>query len=183
MKTAKTVKEKQAGAFNTMKEAFHYKSAMAAPRLTKVVLSSATGTAIRKDKHRNEFVIDRLAKITGQKPTTRLAKQSVAAFKLRQGEAIGVAVTLRGKRMFTFLDKLINIALPRTKDFRGIKREAVDAIGNITIGIKEHTIFPEIIDEEIKDIFGLAVTLVTTAKTKPEATKFFEIIGIPFKKD
>lgn len=179
----KTIKEKQEGAFKAMKEAFGYKSAMAAPHLTKVVLSSATGTAIRKDKHRNEFVIDRLGKIAGQKPTTRLAKQSVAAFKLRQGEAIGVAVTLRGKRMFTFLDKLVNIALPRTKDFRGVKKEAVDAIGNMTIGIKEHTIFPEIIDEEIKDVFGLAVTLVTTAKTKPEATKFFELIGIPFKKD
>lgn len=178
----KTVKDKQASAYKEMHTAFGYKNQMAAPHLTKIVLSSATGTAIKKDKHKNDFIIDRLAKITGQKPTTRHAKQSVAAFKIRQGEAIGVAVTLRGKRMYNFLDTLINIALPRTKDFRGIKREAVDAIGNLTIGIKEHTIFPEIVDEELKDVFGLAVTIVTTAKTKAEATKFFEIIGIPFKK-
>jgi large subunit ribosomal protein L5 len=91
-------------------------------------------------------------------------------------------VTLRGARMYGFLDKLINVAIPRTKDFRGIERKVVDNIGNMTYGIKEHTIFPETGDEDIKDIFGLAITIVTTAKSKAEATEFFEMIGIPFKK-
>jgi large subunit ribosomal protein L5 len=155
---------------------------MAAPRLTKVTVSVATGSAMKKDRKRNDIVLDRLMKITGQKATLRKAKMSVASFKTREGDQIGVAVTLRGARMFGFLDKVFNVALPRTKDFRGLNRTSVDNIGNMTFGIKEHTIFPEIKDEELKDIFGMAVTLVTTAKTKEEATKFFELIGIPFKK-
>ena len=106
----------------------------------------------------------------------------MASFKTRIGDQIGVAVTLRGARMFGFVDKLLNVALPRTKDFRGINRTSVDNIGNLTFGIKEHTIFPETGDEELKDVFGLAVTVVTSAKSKEEATKFFELIGIPFKK-
>jgi hypothetical protein len=109
-------------------------------------------------------------------------KMSVASFKTREGDPIGVAVTLRGARMFGFLDKVLNVSLPRTKDFRGLNRTSVDDIGNMTFGIKEHTIFPEIKDEELKDVFGMAVTMVTTAKTKEEATAFFELIGIPFKK-
>ncbi len=116
-----------------------------------------------------------------QKPTTRSAKKSVASFKLREGDPIGVTVTLRGARMYSFLDKLLNVALPRTKDFRGIDKKIVDDIGNLTMPIREHSIFPETGDEELKDVFGMAVTIVTTAKTKPEATKFFELIGVPFK--
>jgi large subunit ribosomal protein L5 len=177
-----TVKQKEKKSYAILKPKYGYKSSMAAPRLVKVVVSSGTGSAIKRDKDRNKFVMDRLAKITGQKPATRGAKKSIASFKMRQGDPIGVMVTLRGARMYGFLDKLINVAIPRTKDFRGIERKIVDDIGNLTMSIKEHTIFPETGDEELKDVFGLGVTIVTTAKTKPEATEFFEILGIPFKK-
>lgn len=176
------VKEIEKASFEKLSKEFGYKNVMAAPRLVKVTVSVATGSAMKKDRKRNELVVDRLAKITGQKPTLRKAKMSVASFKTREGDEIGVAVTLRGDRMFGFLDKVLNVALPRTKDFRGLNRTSVDAIGNMTFGIKEHTIFPEIHDEELKDVFGMAITMVTTAKTKEEATKFFELIGIPFKK-
>lgn len=162
--------------------ALGYKNKLAAPRLLKIVVSSATGSAMKKDREKNDTVVDRLSKITGQRPTVRAAKQSVASFKIRQGDKVGVAVTLRGARMQHFLDKLIHIALPRTKDFRGIDPKAVDSIGNMTIGIKEHTIFPETSDEDLRDVFGLAVTLVSSAKTKEEAVKFFSYLGIPFKK-
>lgn len=182
-KTAFTgVQEIEKASFDKLSKEFGYKNALAAPHLTKVTVSVATGSAMKRDRKFNELVVDRLAKITGQRPTVRKAKQSVASFKTREGDPIGVAVTLRGARMFGFLDKVFNVALPRTKDFRGISPSSVDNIGNMTFGVKEHTIFPEIKDEELKDIFGMAITLVTTAKTKEEATKFFSLIGVPFKK-
>jgi large subunit ribosomal protein L5 len=176
------VKEKQNKAFETMKAKYDYKNKMAAPKLVKVVISVGTGSGVKKDKHINKFIAERLAKITGQKTAIKVAKKSVATFKLREGEPIGVMVTLRGTRMYAFLDKLLNVSLPRTKDFRGLDSKAVDNIGNITIGLKEHTIFPETADEELKDVFGLAITIVTTAKSKAEATEFFRMIGVPFKK-
>jgi len=176
-----TVKQKEQKAFDVMKSTFGYKNKMAAPRLVKIAISSATGTGVKRDKNRNDFVMDRLAKITGQKGSLRGAKKSVASFKIRLGDPIGVVMTLRGARMYSFLDKLFNIALPRTKDFRGIDPKIVDSIGNMTLPIKEHTIFPETADEELKDVFGLAITIVTTAKSKPEAIKFGELIGVPFK--
>jgi len=177
-----TVREKEKESFEKMKGTFHYKNIMAAPKLNKIVLNVGTGTAVKKDKNKNEAIGERLAKITGQKGALRGAKQSVASFKIRQGDPIGIVVTLRGKRMYAFLEKLINVALPRTKDFRGIARKAVDNIGNLTIGIKEHTIFPETADEDIKDVFGLAITIVSTAKNKKEGETFFELLGVPFKK-
>lgn len=178
-----TVKEKEKLAFEKMKGNFHYKNAMAAPRLKKVVVSTGTGTGIKKDKGRNDLVAGRLAKITGQKSALRGAKQSIATFKIRKGDPIGVMVTLRGDRMYAFLEKLINVALPRTKDFRGINRSTVDNIGNLSIGIREHTIFPETADEDIRDVFGLSITLVSTAKTRPEGLVFYELLGVPFKKE
>jgi len=178
-----TVKEKEAGVFEKMKGTFHYKNAMAAPKIQKVVLNTGTGTAMKKDNKKNDAIADRLAKITGQKASLRGAKQSISSFKVRQGDPIGAMVTLRGKRMYAFLEKLINVALPRTKDFRGIKRSAVDDIGNLTIGIKEHTIFPETADEDIRDVFGLSITIVSSAKTKTEGVAFFENLGVPFKKE
>lgn len=178
-----TVKEKEAGVFEKMKGAFHYKNAMAAPKIKKVVINTGTGTAMKKDKNKNEAIALRLGKITGQKASLRGAKQSIASFKVRQGDPIGAMVTLRGKRMYAFLEKLINVALPRTKDFRGLKKGAVDNIGNLTIGIKEHTIFPETADEDIKDVFGLSITIVSSAKTKAEGVALFENLGVPFKKD
>ena len=177
-----SVQEKQKAAFETLSKEFGYKNIMAAPRFVKVTVSVATGSAMKRDKKHNDLVMDRIMKITGQKATIRKAKMSVASFKTREGDPIGVAVTLRGARMFGFLDKVLNVAVPRTKDFRGLNRTSVDDIGNMTFGIKEHTIFPEIKDEELKDVFGMAITMGTTATTKEEATKFFELIGIPFKK-
>jgi large subunit ribosomal protein L5 len=178
-----TVKEKESEAFEKMKSVFHYKNIMASPKMKKVVINVGTGTMVKKDKNKNEAISDRLAKITGQKVSLRGAKQSIASFKIRQGDPVGVMVTLRGKRMFAFLEKLINVAIPRTKDFRGINRSTVDNIGNLTTGIKEHTIFPETADEDIRDVFGLSITLVSSAKNKKEGTAFFEILGIPFKKE
>jgi large subunit ribosomal protein L5 len=176
-----TIKQKEKKAYTVLKTKYGYKNVMAAPRLVKVVVASGTGSGLKRNKDHNKLVLDRIAKITGQKPATKSAKKSIASFKIRIGDPVGVMVTLRGARMYGFLDKLINVAIPRTKDFRGIDRKIVDNIGNLTMSIKEHTIFPETGDEELKDVFGSAVTIVTTAKTKAEATAFFELIGIPFK--
>jgi len=177
-----TIKQKEKKAYSKLKTKYGYKNPMAAPHLVKVIVASGTGSGIKRNKDYNKLVSERLAKITGQKPATRSAKKSVASFKTRIGDPIGVMVTLREARMYGFLDKLINVAIPRTKDFRGIERKIVDDIGNLTMSIKENTIFPETGDEELKDVFGMAVTIVTTAKTKPEATEFFELLGVPFKK-
>lgn len=175
-----SVKVKEKKAFETLKEKFGYKNPMAALRLVKVIVSSTTGSS--KQKGRNELVAGRLAKITGQKPSFRGAKKSIASFKLREGEKIGVMVTLRKNRMYGFLDKFINIAAPRTRDFRGYSRKSIDAMGNLTLGLKEQTIFPETVDEDLKDVFGMSVTIVTSAKNKDEADAFLELLGVPFKK-
>ncbi len=174
-------KEKEQSSFQALAE-FGYKNKLASPRLTKIVVSVGTGSAMKKANDKNEKIAERLAKITGQKPALRAAKKSVASFKIRQGDPVGLMVTLRGARMYHFLDKLIHIAFPRTKDFRGLDAKAVDSMGNLTIGIKEHTIFPETADEDLRDVFSLAITLVSTAKSKEAATAFFAHLGIPFKK-
>jgi large subunit ribosomal protein L5 len=175
-----TIKEKLNTVFSTLKESFAYKNTMQAPRIEKVVVSTGTGKI--QDKQKIAVIVDRLARITGQKPSPRGAKQSIASFKLREGDVIGYQVTLRGARMRHFLDKLVNIALPRTRDFRGLKTSSIDEMGNYTIGIKEHTIFPETADEDIKDVFGLAITIVTTARTKEEADALLRHIGLPLQK-
>ncbi len=173
-------KERQQNAFETLSSTEGYKNRMAAPRIEKVVVS--TGVGKKRDKKVLELIEDRLAKITGQKAAPRSARMSIASFKVREGDVVGYQTTLRGPRMYDFLDRLIHVALPRTRDFRGIPQTAVDDMGNITIGIKEHTIFPETSDEEVKDVFGLAVTIVTSAKSKKEAMAFFRHLGIPFRK-
>jgi len=176
----KTMKETLQGTFAALKEELGYTNAMQTPRIQKVVVSTGTGKI--QDKQKLVLIQDRLARITGQKASPRPAKQSIASFKLREGETIGYQVTLRGSRMHDFLQKFIHITLPQTRDFRGIKTSAIDDMGNITIGIKEHTIFPETADEEIKDAFGLAVTIVTSAKTKKEAEALLRYIGLPLQK-
>jgi large subunit ribosomal protein L5 len=168
-------------AYTALKDTFGYTNVMQAPKIEKVVISIGTGRV--QDKHREALIQDRLALITGQKAAPRPAKKSIASFKLREGEIIGYQITLRGKRMQHFMDKLINLALPQTRDFRGLKASAIDDMGNITLGIKEHTIFPECADEEIKDVFSFAITIVTTAKTKAEAEAFLRHIGLPLHKD
>ena len=175
------VKEQQHKAFGALKGNFGYANTMETPRIVKVVV--ATGTGSVSDRNKVKLIEERLSKITGQKAAPRAAKKSIAAFKVREGDTVGFQTTLRGARMDAFLDKLIHVALPRTRDFRGLNRKAVDEIGNCTIGIKEHTIFPETSDEDIRDVFGLAITVVTTAKNKAEALAFLEHLGFPFKKE
>ncbi len=179
MATSRTMKEVLKGAFDALKGTFEYKNVMQAPRIEKVIV--ATGVGKIDDKNRLALIEDRLAQITGQKVSPRPAKQSIASFKLREGEIIGYQVTLRGARMHSFLDKLIHVALPQTRDFRGLKVSAIDAMGNMTIGIPEHTIFPETVNEEIRDVFGFAVTIVTTAKNKKEAEALLRHIGLPLQ--
>jgi len=176
----KTVKETLGTTFETLKGSLGYKNPMQAPRIEKVVVSVGTGKI--DDKNKIALIQDRLAKITGQKPAPRAARQSIASFKLREGDIIGYQVTLRGDRMYDFLYRLIHLALPQTRDFRGLKNTAFDEMGNYTLGIKEHTIFPETSDEELKDVFGFAVTIVTTAKTKEEAEALLRHIELPLQK-
>jgi large subunit ribosomal protein L5 len=170
-------KQKQQSAYIALAETFGYTSPMRSPRISKVVVSSGVGK--KRDKKQLEIIEDRLARITGQKASARPARISIASFKVREGDTVGLQVTLRGARMYDFLDKLIHIALPRTRDFRGLSAKAIDEMGNLTIGIKEHTIFPEASDEDLKDVFGFAVTIVTTAKSKAEAEAFLRHLGLP----
>jgi len=177
---ATLTKEKVQKSFDALKGDFGYKNKMRAPKIEKIIVSSGVGSA--KDKNRLQVVENRLAKITGQKPSARPARASIAQFKMRQGDIVGYQVTLRGARMYDFFDKLIHIALPRTRDFRGLNASGVDEMGNLTIGIKEHTIFPETADEDLKDVFGMAITVVTNCESKEEAEAFFTYLGVPFKK-
>ena len=172
-------RDRLASVFGALKEKFGWRNPMQVPRLVKVIISVGVGSF--KDKKKFEVVEDRLAKITGQKAAPRPAKKSIASFKSREGETVGYQVTLRGKRMLFFLDRLLLIGFPRTKDFRGLSRRGVDAMGNATFGIREHLIFPETADEDLKDVFGLGITVVTTAKSREEAVAFFEHLGFPFR--
>jgi large subunit ribosomal protein L5 len=176
-----TSKERIKAAYPKLKEKYGYKNVMQAPKLEKILVSVGTGKMSRADKKRQDFVAERLAIITGQKPSARPAKKSIASFKLREGEIIGQLVTLRGARMYGFLDKFINIAIPRTKDFRGFSERSIDAMGNFTIGIKEHTVFPETADEDLRDVFGMAVTLVFSSKGKSETKDVLEALSFPFR--
>ena len=175
-----TVQEKYKVAVPNLKTEFGLKNVMAVPKLTKVVVSVGTGK--NHDKKRLELLSDRLAKITGQKASPRPAKIAIASFKSRQGDIVGMKITLRGARMYGFLDKLLNIALPRIRDFRGYPTTGIDQMGNYTLGIKEHMIFPETADDDIKDSFGMAVTFTTTSKDKKQTEALLRSIGVPFKK-
>lgn len=174
------MKEKTKEAYKELKNVLGLKNIMQAPKIMKVVVSSGVGSF--SDKKKIDLVIDRLSKITGQKPIKRGAKKSIATFKSREGDVVGVQVTLRGEKMWSFLDRLFNIALPRTKDFRGISPNAVDQMGNYTLSIKEHTVFSETADEDLKDVFGFAITIVTNLKDKKSAMEFFKALAFPFKK-
>lgn len=169
-------------AYETLKDRFAYTNVMQTPKVEKVSISVGVGK-IRADKNKLEVIEDRLARFTGQKPSVASAKKSIAQFKVRAGDVSGYKVTMSGPRARQFLEKLIHVALPRTKDFRGIPRTSVDNMGNLTIGIKEHTIFPETGDEDIRDVFGLAITIVSSARTREEALAFFEHLGVPFQKE
>ena len=162
-----------------MTKKFSYKNVMQVPKLEKIVINMAVGDAVGNAKVLESAIAD-LTTIAGQKPVITRARKSLAAWKLRKGMAIGCKVTLRGRRMYEFLDKFMNIALPRVRDFRGVSRNAFDGRGNYAIGVKEQLIFPEIEYDKIDKIRGMDIIVVTTAKTDEEAREFLALMGMPF---
>jgi len=161
---------------------FGYKNRMQVPRLVKIVINMGVGEAVANPKAMDGAVADLLA-ITGQKPIITRAKKSIAVYKLREGMQIGAKVTLRGERMYAFYDKLVNIALPRIRDFRGMSRSSIDGRGNYAMGLKEQLVFPEINYDKVDMVRGLDVVIVTTARTDEEAIAFLEEMGMPLRKD
>lgn len=164
-----------------LKEQFEYENIMAVPKLEKIVINCGVGEAVENEKVL-DTVTTNLAKISGQKPVTTKAKKSISNFKTREGMPIGTKVTLRKKKMYEFLDRLINLALPRMRDFQGVPDKSFDGRGNYTLGVKEHTIFPEINTDEVDDIHGLDISFVTSAETDEEAYALLKEFGMPFQK-
>ncbi len=158
---------------------FNYKSPMQIPRITKVVVNVGLGEALDNPKA-IEFATNDIVAITGQRPVVTKAKKSIASFKLREGRSIGLKVTLRGERMWSFLTRLIHVALPRTRDFQGISPDSFDGRGNYTLGLREQLIFPEIDYDRIDKIRGLEVSIVTTAKNDEEGRRLLALLGMPF---
>lgn len=183
-----TIKEKyQKEAKPALIKKFSYKNPMIAPKIEKVVINTSFGKIIAsrtKDEQKKfqEYVGEQLKELSGQAPVFTKAKHSNASFKLRQGNVIGAKITLRGKKMYDFLERLVNIVLPRTRDFSGIKLSAIDKNGNLNIGIKEHIAFPEISPEKAHYLFGLEVTVNTTAKSGEEAEELFRLLDFPLRK-
>jgi len=161
-------------------EEFQYTNVMAVPKLKKIVLNVGVGEAIQ-DKKVLDTIVSNMALITGQQPVTTKAKKSISNFKLREGMPIGCKVTLRGRIMYEFLDRLVTLALPRTRDFQGVPDKSFDGRGNYTMGIKEHTIFPEIDTDKVTKMHGMDVTFVTSAETDEEAYALLKHFGMPFK--
>lgn len=169
-----------------MMKKFGYKSPMAVPRVTKVVVNSGfgrmvTGRANDEQRKTADFIVEDISFLTGQRAVKTKAKKAIASFKTREGMVIGAMVTLRGKKMVDFLEKLINVVLPRTRDFKGINAKAVDKSGNLTIAIKEHIAFPEILPEKAKNIFSLEVTIVNSARKREEGLELLRLLGFPIK--
>lgn len=164
-----------------IQDEFKIKNPMAVPKLEKIVLNMGVGEAIQNAKIM-DAAVDELSQITGQKPVITKAKKSIASFKLREGQSIGAMVTLRGEKMYEFLDRLINIALPRVRDFRGVPTRSFDGRGNYTIGIRDHLIFPEIDVAKVEKSKGMNITIVTTAKNDEQARFLLRELGMPFGK-
>ncbi|WP_332696609.1 50S ribosomal protein L5 [Halalkalibacter lacteus] len=162
-------------------EKFNYSSVMAVPKLEKIVVNMGVGDAVSNAKALDKAV-EELTEITGQKPLVTKAKKSIAGFKLREGMPIGAKVTLRGERMYDFLDKLISVSLPRVRDFRGVSKKAFDGRGNYTLGVKEQLIFPEVDYDKVDKVRGMDVVIVTTANTDEEARELLTQMGMPFQK-
>jgi len=172
---------------SAMKEKFGYKNVMAIPRLKKVVINTGFGRIIgpkTKDEQKKfgEYIINNISQVAGQRPVLTRARKSISSFKLREGNIIGAKVTLRGKKMYDFLERLINIVLPRSRDFTGIPTRNVDKAGNLNMGIKEHIAFPEISPEKSPIILGLEITVVTDAKNREEGLELLKLLDFPFKK-
>ena len=166
---------------SSLKEKYNYKSVMQVPKLEKIVINMGVGDATGNSKLLDAAVAD-LAKISGQKPVITRAKKSIAGFKVREGQAIGCKVTLRGDQMYNFMDKLISISLPRVRDFRGVSSKAFDGRGNYTMGIKEQLLFSEIDYDDVVKVRGMDIVFVTTAKSNEEAFDLLNGLGIPFRK-
>ena len=166
---------------NQMVEKFGYKSVMQIPTIDKIVINMGIGDAVSNSKVLDEAVAE-LALITGQKPVITRAKKSIAGFRLREGMPIGCKVTLRGERMYDFLDKLVSVSLPRVRDFRGVSKKSFDGRGNYTLGVKEQLIFPEINYDKVGKLRGMDIVIVTTAQTDEEAYSLLELVGMPFAK-
>lgn len=165
----------------SLMEKFNYSSKMQAPKIEKIVLNIGVGDAVSNSKLLDDAV-NELTLITGQKPVVTRAKKSIAGFKLREGQAIGCKVTLRGERMYEFLDKLVNVSLPRVRDFRGVSNNSFDGRGNYTLGVKEQLIFPEIDYDRVDKVRGMDIVIVTTANTDEEAKELLTQLGMPFQK-
>lgn len=163
-----------------LKQEMNLHSLMAVPRLDKVILNVGVGKGIKDDKYIGG-VESTLIRIAGQKPIKTKAKKSIASFKIREGMTVGLKVTLRGIRMYDFVEKLVNISLPRLRDFQGLDLKGFDGHGNYTIGVKEHIIFPEIKADEVENLHGLEIVIVTSADNDDQASKFLRILGFPFK--
>jgi len=163
-----------------LEQEFHYGNVMRVPGLHKIVINIGMGEAVQTPKAMDNAVRD-LTEITGQRPVVTRAKRSVAAFKLREGMPIGAMVTLRGQRMYDFLDRLVNVALPRLRDFQGVSTDAFDGRGNYTLGIKEQLVFPEIDYDKIDKVRGMEITIVTTARTDEEGRRLLRLFGMPFR--
>lgn len=164
-----------------LKEKFGYKNNLSVPKMSKVTINVGLGAGI-KDSSFTELVEKNLIQISGQKPVLVKARKSIAGFKIREGMVVGIMVTLRRDRMYDFVDKLINVSLPRVRDFRGISQKCVDQGGNLSVGIKEHIIFPEIKMDDVERIHGLQLVISTTARNREEGLEMFKLIGFPFKK-
>jgi len=169
-----------------MMKKFGYRNKMAVPKIEKIIVNCGFGKQVasktsKEGEKIQKHILQELSLITGQKPALRKAKKSISSFKLRKGIAIGAVATLRGRKMYDFLERLIFITFPRTRDFRGIDSKLIDQKGNLSLGFKEHTSFPEILVEKEKSIFGLEVTIVTTSKSREEGIELLRLIGFPLK--
>lgn len=170
-----------------MQDKFQYGNKMAVPKIIKVIINTGFGKIVSpktKDEQKrfNEYVVENISLIAGQRPVLTTARKSISSFKLREGNIIGAKVTLRGKKMYDFLEKLINNVMPRVRDFRGISTKIIDKNGNMNLGIKEHIVFPEISPEKSPVILGLQITIVTNAKSKEEGIELFKLLDFPMKK-
>jgi large subunit ribosomal protein L5 len=179
MATARLKEKYQKEVVPALKEKFQYKNVMQVPKITKISINKGIGTAVA-DKKLVDIGVEELTTIAGQKAVATIAKKSVSNFKLREGMPIGARVTLRGQRMYEFLDRLLTIALPRVRDFRGVNEKGFDGRGNYTLGVKEQIIFPEISIDKVKAISGMDITFVTTAQTDEESYELLRAFGMPF---
>lgn len=182
MKIISTKAKYEKNAIPKLKEEFGYTNIFAVPKIQRVVVNVGIGK-IEKEKEKIKEIFETIKTITGQNPVMTKSRKSISGFKVREGADVGIKVTLRGKNMWSFIDKLINVSYPRTRDFQGVKMSSVGDSGDLSVGIREQIVFPEISPEDVKNIFSLQVTIVTTAKSKKEGEVLFKSVGFPFMEE